>query len=83
MNLHSVSTTGLKRAIEFGYLIKAEVSNTKGNKANLEVISEVSSFNGKGGSDIGEPKCKGQQTFSGKHQIINIVDFEGYSVFTT
>lgn len=60
MNLHSDSTTGLKRAIEFGYLIKAEVSSTKGNKANLEVISEASSFNGKGGRDFGEPKCKGQ-----------------------
>lgn len=62
-NLYSVSTTGLKLAIEFGCVIKAEVRSTKGNKANLEVISEVSSFHGKGGSDFGEPKCKGSANF--------------------
>lgn len=36
MNLYSVSYCGLKSTIEFGYLIKAEVSCTKGNEASLQ-----------------------------------------------
>lgn len=49
-------------------------------RSSFKVISGVSSFNGKDGDDFGEPKCKGQQTFSVKHQIINILDLEGHTV---
>lgn len=60
------------RAVEFGHLIKAEVSSTEGNEANL--LGSLPSFwsDGKDGNDFGESKLKGQQTFSVKHHIINI-----------
>lgn len=49
-------------------------------RPRFKVISGVSSFNGKDGDEFGEPKCKGQQTFSVKHQIINILDLEDHTL---